>query len=183
MPFAVFVTLVILASIAHTEDPDANPSRAMARCDPSLDMKMTVVFLPDSDTAGTLLFIGQGGGLGAFASWLDRCAASPGRAPVQLDAAQGFEPKQKCDVSLLLDDRSDSHAVAKRDADRWLVTWHVSPAQCRRAAALVRSLAESEGRMGHQYFEETGPVSIEVAFGDWREGVWKAGVLKMIGGD
>jgi hypothetical protein len=146
-------------------------------------MKITVVFLKDSDQAGTLLFIGQRAGLESFADWLDRHAASVSRAPVRLDAAQGFDPREKCDPFLLLDDRADSVATSAREGRRTQVTWRLSPARCRRAAGLVRALAASDGRMGHQYFEESGRVSIEVAYGDWREGVWRAGVLKMIGSE
>ena len=143
-------------------------------------MKMTVVFFPDLDASGSLLFIGQRDALRAFGAWLEERATSPERASIKLDAAHGFDPRDKCEAFLVIDDRSDSHAVATRRGDRWQVSWHLSPARGRHAAGIVRSFAESGGRRGPHYFEESGRISIEVAYGDWREGVWKKGVLKMI---
>jgi hypothetical protein len=143
-------------------------------------MKMTVVFFPDPDGSGSLLFIGQRDDLGAFGAWLEERAARPERAPIKLDGAHGFDPRHKCDAYLVIDDRSDSCAVAARQGDRWQISWHISAARCRYAAGIVRSCAESTGRRGPHYFEESGRISIEVACGDWREGVWKKGVLKMI---
>jgi len=142
--------------------------------------KMTVVFFPEADASGSLLFIGQPEGLQTFGSWLEQRAASSERTPIGLDASNGFDPRARCEAFVVIDERSDSHAVATRRGDRWQVSWHVSPSRCLRAAGLVRSFAETRGRGGHQYLEESGRVSIEIAYGDWREGVWKKGVLKMI---
>ena len=143
-------------------------------------MKMTVVFFPDLDASGSLLFIGQREGLRTLGEWLEQRALSAERAPIRLDAAHGFDPRDKCDAFLVIDDRSDSCAIAAHQGDRWQVSWHLSAVRCRHAAGIVRSLAESGGRRGPHYFEESGRVSIEVAYGDWREGIWKKGVLKMI---
>ena len=147
-------------------------------------MSITVVFLPAAGASATLLFIGLSGELDAFASWLDeQSAVSSTMRSIRLDAAHGFDVKEKSEVSIRIEPGARSQASAVRQSGRWQVTWCVSPTACQSAARAVRALASSGGRLGHQYFEETGEISIEVACGDWREGIWKAGVLKMIGAE
>jgi len=141
---------------------------------------VTYIFLRESDSQDTLMFVCDQRDTAEFADWLMRRGSKIGEV-TKLDSDNGFEPRNN--VLAFLDVETDGAGLASvtQSGNQTIVTWHISPNGCVEAAKAVGALSSAATGVGHQYLEQAGNVWIKVSMNEWKDSVWKENLRKAVG--
>lgn len=139
-------------------------------------MPVTYIAFVD-DASRTLLFVGDRDEIGWFSNWLSAMSGQATGLEIDLDIAQGFEPRAGFMVRLSLAVGPDSVVFLKDDKT---LVWEMSPSNCHKAAKLVQALAENS-TPAHQYLEDAGDFVIEVSMEEWASPAWKDELRRLVG--